>query len=104
MEAQSSCEYDVLEVREGGEPQGPLVGRFCGHERPASYLSSSNKLYFNFRSDYSVSHSGFRIRYKTGEERGGERRDLFYFVCLFVSLWWRVLNTERYYPVSVPPC
>ena len=75
MEAESSCEYDVLEVREGGEPQGPLVGRFCGHERPASYVSSSNKLYFNFRSDYSLSHSGFRIRYKTGEgrEEGGKR-------------------------------
>ena len=75
LEADASCEYDVLEIREGGEPQGPLVGRFCGHDRPASYISSSNKLYFNFRSDYSVSHAGFRIRYKTGEERGKEDRD-----------------------------
>ena len=85
LEAEASCEFDVLEVREGGEPQGPLVGRFCGHERPASYVSSSNKLYFNFRSDYSVSQAGFRIRYKTGqgrEERREERGDLFYLFCL----------------------
>ena len=85
LEAHASCEYDVLEIREGGEPQGPLVGRFCGHDRPASYISSSNKLYFNFRSDYSVSHAGFRIRYKTGEERGKEDRDEFYFVCQHVE-------------------
>ena len=74
LEADSSCQYDVLEVREGGEPLGPLVGRFCGHQRPASYVSSGNKLYFNFRSDYSVSHAGFRIRYKTGE-REAERQE-----------------------------
>ena len=49
---------------------GPLVGRFCGQERPANYLSSTNTLYFNFRSDYSVSRAGFRIRYKTA--CGGE--------------------------------
>ena len=80
LEAHSSCDYDVLEVREGGLATGPLVGRFCGHDTPPSYLSSTNSLYFNFRSDYSVSHAGFRIRYKTGEERGKEDRDEFYFV------------------------
>ena len=104
MEAEASCEFDVLEVREGGEPQGPLVGRFCGHERPASYVSSSNKLYFNFRSDYSVSQAGFRIRYKTGQWREERREERFVLLILFVSLWWRVLNTQRYYPISVPPC
>ena len=67
IESHSSCDYDVLEVREGGLATGPLVGRFCGHDTPPSYLSSTNSLYFNFRSDYSVSHAGFRIRYKTGE-------------------------------------
>ena len=50
-----------------GEATGPLVGQYCGQERPPSYVSSSNMLYFNFRSDYSVSHAGFRIRYKAGK-------------------------------------
>lgn len=67
LEHHNDCEFDFLEVHEGGEASGPLVGRYCGRDTPPGYVSASNSLYLTFRSDYSVSRSGFRIRYKTGE-------------------------------------
>ena len=70
LEHGTECSYDYLEIRERGVASGPLVGRFCGRDLPQPYISSSNMLYISFRSDYSISHSGFRIRYKTA--CGGE--------------------------------
>ena len=67
LEHHNDCQFDFLEVHEGGEATGPLVGRYCGRDTPPGYVSASNSLYLTFRSDYSVSRSGFRIRYKTGE-------------------------------------
>ena len=67
LEHARNCDYDYLEIREGGVATGPVVGRYCGRDPPPPYVSSSNMMYFNFRSDYSLSRSGFRIRYKTGE-------------------------------------
>jgi cubilin len=66
----SGCAYDYLELREGGANSGPLVGRFCGTDIPPDYVSSSNQLHITFRSDYSVSHSGFRMAYEAA--CGGE--------------------------------
>ena len=34
--------------------------RYCGTEAPPDYVSNSNELHITFRSDYSISHSGFR--------------------------------------------
>jgi hypothetical protein len=36
--------FDFLEVREGGAPDAPLVGRFCGQSLPSSYASSGNQV------------------------------------------------------------
>ena len=40
--------------------------RYCGNDLPPEYLSNSNRLYVRFRSDYSISHSGFKASYVTG--------------------------------------
>ena len=37
-----------------------IASRYCGAELPPDYVSISNQLHVTFRSDYSISHSGFR--------------------------------------------
>ena len=48
LEHEQDCEFDYLEVREGGRADGPLVGRFCGTQMPPEYLSNSNQLFVRF--------------------------------------------------------
>ncbi len=57
--------YDFVEVREGRDEDSPIIGRYCGHNVPPPYLSNSNELFIRFKSDHSVSHTGFRISYRT---------------------------------------
>ena len=81
LESHDNCVYDYLELREGSSSDSPLIGRwdlmgapknpkyylnffaarFCGTDLPPDYVSNSNQLHVTFRSDYSVSHSGFRF-------------------------------------------
>jgi hypothetical protein len=42
------------------------VFRYCGDTIPPRYMSRGNQLYLRFKSDSSVSHSGFRASYETG--------------------------------------
>ena len=67
LEHHHNCDYDYLEIREGGVAGGAVVGRWCGADTPPAYTSNTNSLYLTFRSDYSVSRSGFRLRYTTGD-------------------------------------
>ena len=87
LEHHSDCQYDFLEVHERGVATGPLVGRYCGRDTPPGYVSASNSLYLNFRSDYSVSRSGFRIRYKTGERENYKASESYQIAYLY-SVWW----------------
>ena len=89
-----NCDYDYLEIREGGVATGPVVGRYCGRDTPLPYVSSSNMMYLNFRSDYSVSRSGFRIRYKTGEITGCFKMIVTKYVA---SFWGRVHQSQWCY-------
>jgi hypothetical protein len=43
------------------------VFRYCGDTIPPRYMSRGNQLYLRFKSDSSVSHSGFRASYETGK-------------------------------------
>ena len=59
-----SCAYDNVEIREGGDEESPLVGRYCGTEIPPPYVSDGNTLLVHFRSDYSRAGQGFRAKYE----------------------------------------
>nr|XP_014341913.1 PREDICTED: CUB and sushi domain-containing protein 1-like [Latimeria chalumnae] len=56
--------YDFLHVYEGEDSNSPLIGSFQGSQAPDRIESSSNNLFLAFRSDASVSLSGFAIEYK----------------------------------------
>ena len=55
-------------MRDGGDSSAPLVGRYCGQESPPEFASSSNQVLVRFKTDWSVTHGGFRLRYETSEE------------------------------------
>ena len=50
-------------MREGGDDEAPLIGRYCGDTLPSEHVSSGNEIYVRFKTDHSVSGTGFRIRY-----------------------------------------
>merc|ERR1719206_690724 len=51
LEHHSNCNFDYLEIRNGGYSSSPLIGRFCGSEIPPVIPSFSNQLYLRFKSD-----------------------------------------------------
>ncbi|KAI5646194.1 CUB domain-containing protein [Phthorimaea operculella] len=65
LEVSRACKYDYLKVYDGPNENSPLVGRFCGRSFPKSYTSSTNQMFFRFRSDASISGEGFRINYES---------------------------------------
>uniref|UniRef100_A0A671W259 Metalloendopeptidase n=1 Tax=Sparus aurata TaxID=8175 RepID=A0A671W259_SPAAU len=63
IERHDSCTYDYVEVRDGGSESSPLLGRFCGYDKPDDIKSSSNRLWLKFVSDGSVNKAGFAANF-----------------------------------------
>ena len=61
MENHTNCNFDYLEIRNGGYLTSPLLGRFCGNRIPATIPSFSNQLFLKFSSDNSLSARGFEV-------------------------------------------
>lgn len=68
VERHDSCAYDYVEVRDGGSESSPLLGRFCGYDKPDDIKSSSNQLWLQFVSDGSVNKAGFAANFFKGQE------------------------------------
>lgn len=67
LEYHENCEFDYVAVYEGATRHGPLVGRFCGRQLPDVYVSQSNVLTVEMKTDWSVTRNGFRLQYEVGE-------------------------------------
>lgn len=65
LEKHSNCRYDYLEIRDGDEPQMPLIGKFCGDLVPAPVRSSGNAVYIKFYSDGLTAKRGFKLKWQT---------------------------------------
>ncbi|XP_069771614.1 bone morphogenetic protein 1a [Narcine bancroftii] len=63
IERHDSCAYDYLEVRDGSSEDSPLIGRYCGYDKPDDVKSSSNKLWMKFVSDGSINKAGFSANF-----------------------------------------
>uniref|UniRef100_A0A8C1IE97 Metalloendopeptidase n=1 Tax=Cyprinus carpio TaxID=7962 RepID=A0A8C1IE97_CYPCA len=63
IEKHDNCAYDYLELRDGDSENSPLLGRFCGYEKPDDIKSSSNQLWMKFVSDGSVNKAGFAANF-----------------------------------------
>ncbi|XP_066304565.1 plasminogen-like isoform X2 [Branchiostoma lanceolatum] len=64
IEDEPSCGYDYVEIFDGMDSNAESMGRFCGSTLPASMTSTGNSLLVVFRSDSSVTASGFKISYQ----------------------------------------
>ncbi|XP_050362534.1 cubilin-like [Nymphalis io] len=65
LERSFRCRYDYLKIYDGPNTDSRLVGRFCGNNHPKSYTSSSNSLFFLFKTDHSTGSEGFKITYES---------------------------------------
>ncbi|XP_078519461.1 neuropilin-1 isoform X2 [Lissotriton helveticus] len=65
------CKYDYVEIIDGENANGRLLGKFCGKIAPSQLVSSGPSMFITFVSDYETHGAGFSIRYeiyKTGSE------------------------------------
>uniref|UniRef100_A0AAR2JDA1 Metalloendopeptidase n=1 Tax=Pygocentrus nattereri TaxID=42514 RepID=A0AAR2JDA1_PYGNA len=68
MDLHDSCAYDYLEVRDGLSESSPLIGRFCGYDKPEDIRSTSNTLWMKFVSDGTVNKAGFAANFFKEED------------------------------------
>ncbi|KAH8352319.1 hypothetical protein KR084_003439, partial [Drosophila pseudotakahashii] len=64
LEQSHNCSGDYLEVRNGGDTDSPLIGRFCGSSIPTRIPSFGYELRILFHSDSAISGRGFRLRWR----------------------------------------
>lgn len=50
----NSCSCDFLEVRDGAGPFSELIGKYCGHQPPPNFTSSSNSLWLRFATGIHI--------------------------------------------------
>lgn len=56
--------YDFLYIYDGPDSNSALIGSFQDSKLPERIESSSNTMHLAFRSDGSVSYTGFHLEYK----------------------------------------
>ena len=66
LEYEATCNYDYVEVHNGGNFGSPSVGKYCGESVPEAFISSGHELFIKLSTDYSVAKPGFLVAYKTG--------------------------------------
>ena len=69
IENHDNCVYDSIEIRDGGDENSDLIGKFCGYKMPDDIKSTSNQLYVKFISDGSVQKAGFAATFMKGSEQ-----------------------------------
>ena len=67
LEGGSNCPYDYLEIRDGASTSSNLIGsKLCGSTNPGVIRSTGNSMTITFRTDGSVTSTGFKIRTSLG--------------------------------------
>eukprot|EP00794_Sanderia_malayensis_P003627 gene3627-4141_t len=69
LEAGGQCVYDYLQIHDGNNRQGTLLGKFCGTTKPAAIKSTGDSLYVEFVSDSSTVRPGFLAKWSIIEDR-----------------------------------
>lgn len=87
IERHDSCAYDYLEVRDGNNENSPLLGRFCGYDKPDDIKTSSNQLWMKFVSDGSVNKAGFAANFFKGQKSDFVKSDISWMqICLHLCI------------------
>ena len=64
FEFDEGCPYDYIEVRDGGDAESPLIGKYCRSIMNMHVQSSSNQLFLKYRGDATFA-SHFKLIYTT---------------------------------------
>lgn len=62
LESSPTCQYDYLQVFNGGYGDSPLIGTYCT-STPPDFLSQSNSVRLVFLTDAAVGGGGFKVTY-----------------------------------------
>lgn len=54
----------VVQIRDGGTMDSPVVGSFCGTTVPPDYVSTTNQVHIEFHSDWSSTGQGFLLNWE----------------------------------------
>ena len=73
----SLCQYDYVEIRDGGDLTSKILGKFCGNTLPGSIRSTGNQLFVKFHSDHSNQYKGFSASLTNGKNFFILRSNLF---------------------------
>ncbi|XP_077300380.1 cubilin homolog [Arctopsyche grandis] len=65
LELSNDCLYDWVQIHDGRNSADHIIGRFCGNTLPhgGNIVSTTNSLYFWFRSDHTVARQGFSLHW-----------------------------------------
>ncbi|XP_076369183.1 chymotrypsin-like elastase family member 2A [Tachypleus tridentatus] len=69
LESFDFCDGDAFSIYAGSHIRTPVIGIFCGNERPNDFISTTNELHIVFRSDFISSAKGFHVSYHTAASR-----------------------------------
>ncbi|CAG5136891.1 unnamed protein product, partial [Candidula unifasciata] len=65
LEGHENCIFDVLEIYAGSDSSGPRLTSLCHHiPEPQTLHATGTSAFIRFRSDFSVSGTGFRLTYQ----------------------------------------
>ena len=67
VERSDDCTFDYVEIRQGIDATGHLIGRLCGEGRPG-IINSAKTLWIRFKSDSSLAFRGFAAKYTKESE------------------------------------
>lgn len=67
LQPDSNCQYDYVEVYDGDESTGQLIGKYC-NGKPGVIRSTGNTLTVVFHSDGSVVDTGFSASWSTSQK------------------------------------
>ena len=69
IEEHLSCEWDYVELKDGGAASSNLIGRYCGDRLPTPYkfITNGSQMYVKLRADESATHKCFRATWRIGE-------------------------------------
>lgn len=100
--------YDFLYIYDGPHSNSHLIGTFQDSKLPEKVESSSNIMHIAFRSDGSVSYTGFHLEYK-GKCPGPLVKEFFNWICalercsdwfLLIGTTWGRVNDDRVFIVK----
>ncbi|XP_056383576.1 astacin-like metalloendopeptidase isoform X2 [Hyla sarda] len=63
IESSPNCTSDVLLIRNGGDINSSVLGKYCGRKTTLSLLSSGRMMLFQFSSDTQTNRKGYKADY-----------------------------------------